>query len=286
MGMPTWVIFALGAAVLSATVNVIDKTVLARWMRRAEGSLAPYAVLEGASGLAALAVLGFPAMPLGERAAAVLAGAVYGLATVFYFRALKIGETSRLIPLYDLIPLLTLGFAVIFLGEQLSGRQLAAVLLIVLGALTLSMKHWGARGFIPGIGWMSLTVLATAAASILSKYALGEADAWTVFGYSRVGTFAVLLPFLPSAARLFAEAVRRHGGVVAAATGLSEGLTVTMVLLFIHAAARGPISLVSALVGTHPLFLLGLTFGIGERGDFARKAAAVAAIVAGAALVV
>ncbi len=295
--MPIWSLYALVAAACSATVNVIDKTVLVKWMRRAEGSLAPFAMLELLGGLLALSILGFPILAPLDLTASILAGAAYGLAAVFYFKALKIGEVTRIIPLYDLIPILVAIFAAVFLGEVLEPIHYAAIGLVVAGTVLLSGRHQGSFKIAPGMGWMILAILATAVAAILNKYALEDAETWAVFGWGRLGSAAATLPFLPAAGKAFLSSVKRFGWPVVLATTLSEALTVVVTLLFILAAADGPVALVSALVGIHPLFLLIFAILLGRKhpdflneslskGSLLRKAAATVLIIAGAALAV
>jgi len=71
----------------------------------------------------------------------VLSGLATGASWVCYFRALKLGEVSKVAPVDKFSILLVVLFAVIFLGERPSGREWAGIAMIVAGVLTLAFKR-------------------------------------------------------------------------------------------------------------------------------------------------
>jgi transporter family protein len=60
---------------------------------------------------------------------------------VCYFRALKIGEASRVAPIDKLSVLLVAVFAVIFLGERPSLKDWTGIALVGVGVLILSLRR-------------------------------------------------------------------------------------------------------------------------------------------------
>jgi transporter family protein len=70
----------------------------------------------------------------------VLSGIATGASWICYFRALKIGEASRVAPIDKLSVVLVAVFAVIFLGERLSTFHWFGILLIGAGAIILAVK--------------------------------------------------------------------------------------------------------------------------------------------------
>ena len=79
-------------------------------------------------------------MPAHAWAFLVLSGLATGASWFAYFRALKLGDASRVAPLDKLSIVLVAIFGVIFLGEKLSAVNWAGVVLIAAGALLLAMK--------------------------------------------------------------------------------------------------------------------------------------------------
>lgn len=67
----------------------------------------------------------------------ILSGLATGASWLFYFRALKLGQASRVAPLDKLSVPLAVLLAVVFLGEPLTWKVAAGVALIVGGALLL-----------------------------------------------------------------------------------------------------------------------------------------------------
>lgn len=71
----------------------------------------------------------------------VLSGLATGASWVCYFRALKIGDASKVAPVDKLSLLLVAVFAVLFLGERPSGREWVGILMIGAGVLVLAFKR-------------------------------------------------------------------------------------------------------------------------------------------------
>ncbi len=71
----------------------------------------------------------------------LLSGLATGASWVCYFRALKIGEASKVAPVDKLSLLLVALFAVIFLGERPSPREWAGIVLVGAGVLVLGFKR-------------------------------------------------------------------------------------------------------------------------------------------------
>ena len=69
-----------------------------------------------------------------------LSGIATGLSWLCYFRALQLGEASKVAPIDKLSVVFVLIFAAIFLGESLSVKTLIGGALIVAGAIVLVLK--------------------------------------------------------------------------------------------------------------------------------------------------
>ena len=71
----------------------------------------------------------------------VLSGLATGASWVCYFRALKIGDASKVAPVDKFSLLLVAVFAVLFLGERPSAREWTGILMIGAGVLVLALKR-------------------------------------------------------------------------------------------------------------------------------------------------
>ena len=71
----------------------------------------------------------------------VLSGLATGVSWVCYFRALKIGDASKVAPVDKLSLVLVAVFAVLFLDERPSIREWTGILMIGAGVLVLALKR-------------------------------------------------------------------------------------------------------------------------------------------------
>jgi transporter family protein len=70
-----------------------------------------------------------------------LSGLATGASWVCYFRALKIGEASKVAPVDKLSLVLVAVFAVLFLGERPGAREWLGIGLVAAGVLVLSLRR-------------------------------------------------------------------------------------------------------------------------------------------------
>ena len=71
----------------------------------------------------------------------VLSGLATGASWLCYFRALSIGEASKVAPVDKLSLLLVALFAVLFLGERPNAREWLGIALVGVGVLVLGFKR-------------------------------------------------------------------------------------------------------------------------------------------------
>ncbi|MFO1434201.1 MAG: EamA family transporter [Candidatus Competibacteraceae bacterium] len=71
----------------------------------------------------------------------VLSGLATGASWVCYFRALKIGDASKVAPVDKFSLVLVAVFAFLFLGERPAVREWAGILLVGAGVLILALKR-------------------------------------------------------------------------------------------------------------------------------------------------
>ena len=71
----------------------------------------------------------------------VLSGLATGASWVCYFRALQMGDASKVAPVYKLCLVLVAGFATLFLHERPTPREWVGILLVGAGVLILGFKR-------------------------------------------------------------------------------------------------------------------------------------------------
>lgn len=70
----------------------------------------------------------------------ILSGVATGLSWLFYFKAIQLGDVSRVAPIDKLSVVITIILAFIFLHEQVNLRVIIGALLIMVGSVLMLMK--------------------------------------------------------------------------------------------------------------------------------------------------
>lgn len=262
-----WLVYALLAHVLNASVFVIDKSLLASSSRIS--SPIRYAAWSGAAASSAVLLLYFSYVPVTAEvaAASLLAGVCWVAALWTLYVALKRGEPSAVVPLSgSAVPVFTWLSAVLFLGERLDGQSILAVVTLVAGGTLLSIR-WSRRvQRQPRIFVMAvLSGLLFAIYFAVVKYVyIIFPHFLAAFAYSRIGVGVaglVLLGLVAGRAdkRVLLKADRQKTTAkIAGAVVVSKTLGVIALLLLNYAISLGSVTVVNALQGTQYVFLLGL----------------------------
>ncbi|MGN0276939.1 MAG: EamA family transporter [Hominisplanchenecus sp.] len=110
----------------------------------------------------------------------ILSGLATGASWICYFHALQKGDINKVVPIDKSSTVLTILFALIFLGEGLTWGKAAAVLLIAVGTLLMiTRKEPEAEKKQQGKGWFVYAVLSAVFASltaILGKIGITGVD--------------------------------------------------------------------------------------------------------------
>lgn len=255
----SWITFSILAAFIWAIVNTVDKYVLTKWVRK---PIVPIMIL-GIIGLIAslfiFLIHGFSYLSYLNITLAFIAGIFYILANTFYFKAAKLEEISRIVPLFSLTPIFVLILATVFLGEIFTLEKYLGIFLLVAGAVLISLKNSLRLSFKKPFWFMMAAIMSFAITLVITKYLLNLADYWTVFAYIRIGTIFALIPIFYFHFGKLISTVREHGKKVIGIISINESLNVIAILFFTIAAASGYITLVESLASTQSFFVLLLT---------------------------
>lgn len=267
----SWLIIVIIAHLFSAVLFIIDKYLL----KREVPNPLTYAFWTGLLSIFTfiLAPFGFSIPNTNIIITSLMAGLIWLVATITFYTALHQGESSRVVPTVGgLIPIFTLGFSFVFIGERLSLGELIAFCLLVSGGVMLSLlvtdktKLFSnghrdiklSKAFIPAVG----SALAFSMYFVLTKFIFIHEPLINGIIWIRLGAaLGALLLLIPSSFRkiIFQKGVRfkrKAIGFFVAARGLGA---VSGLLLF-WAISLGSVTLVNALQGTQYLFLLLLAY--------------------------
>jgi drug/metabolite transporter (DMT)-like permease len=258
-----WLIIALVSYIAAAVVSILDKFILSnekvsplRFVFYSTIFVTPLFFLAPWTQL--------PVSWL-DWLAAILVG--FGFAGGLWTMYLGIAksEISHIGPLIGgIIPLFVLLFSRVFLRETISGRQLLAIFLLVLGSLLISSEYTGKKQEWHGaIAWGLVAAILFAVSHVAAKYLYNQIGfvGGFVWGRGFTGLFGVLLLLVPGFWReLFSSRMKwfRIKTSVSKLTlvAIDKILAVAALVLVQYAIFLGSVTVVNALAGVQYAFLL------------------------------
>lgn len=195
----TWIFYALIAPIFWSFSNFIDKYSLEKNVTNIFDFLFFSSIFGWLFLPILVLVFGFPefnTFSLLPISMGVLLVYSYG----FYGKALEVGETSRVVILFKLIPVLTLAFGFLFLGQTLTFMQFLAFLLVLSGALFVSIdKDIGGFKLYKGTYWLLCaiglwSVMFLISDWTLTKISFGEFMVFDTLGTALAGPLLLLIP--------------------------------------------------------------------------------------------
>ncbi len=132
-----WLVFAVGSAVFAALTSILAKVGIEGVNSNLATAIRTGVVLLLAWGMVFLtdAQAGLSAISGKSWLFLVLSGLATGASWLCYYRALQIGEASKVVPIDKLSVVITLILAFVFLHEQFTWRSAVGCLLISAGTL-------------------------------------------------------------------------------------------------------------------------------------------------------
>ena len=258
----------LGPAVLAPVLWAVSNLVDGRLVRSRALSAFTLCAITGAFGA-------FPAVILhlagshhypGWRVV-VLAG-VAGLLSLLsyypYYRALDAAHPAIAVLLWNIAPAAIAVLAFLFLGERLLTRGLVSVALLVASALVMSFPSTRGKCSKGTIGWMLLASTTVAAEAVLLKWLFAQApfEVVMVTTYSAGVLLAVLL--FAASTRVRRELARSLCGPTGLLVVFNEAINMTAGFASSVAISLGAVSVVKAVGGLQPLFVLGFSVLAGQ----------------------
>jgi uncharacterized membrane protein len=253
----TWLVFALLAACIWTVVNVVDKYVIGHEFRDPVvaivlKSYVTFLVFACASAFSGsdIAIGGRFILP------SMLAGACVSACIYFYYSSLRNGDMSKVVPLFSAAPLFTLLLGAVFLGERFAPLTYAGIILIVLGAVTISARHLRHHITFDRAALFALGVAATSSIrSVLVKAPADETTIWPLLFWIGLGSAITATPMLIAHfghIKIHSKKRFRAGLEHLVIVDLFDALGFLCLMI---AIGLGPVSLVIAILHTKPLLV-------------------------------
>jgi len=255
----TWITAALVVAAALGLVNIIDSHLITKRMPTLWAYLLPVSIIHIVYGLIFLNLYHLPGgVPAFPWFVAIAAAVTRTIAVLLMLYAMRTEEVSRVIPVVNTYPVFVAILAVPVLGEALNYLQWLAILMTVTGAVLISMRSQG-RGRGARLGKTVILLLASSllfgVSNTATKYALDYFTFWNMYSISDLcyGTAFFLISARPSFLRELRDMKER--GTALKLVAFNETLTLGGYILTFWAISRGPVALVSTIMGTRPCFV-------------------------------
>ena len=136
-----WIVFALLGALFAALTSIFSKIGLYGVDSNLAVAIRTVVILVFAWGivLATGRHAQLTAVPLRSWSFLILSGVSTGASWLFFYRALQLGEVSRVVPVDRLSLVLAILLAFMFLGEPISPKLLLGSAFVVLGVVIIAI---------------------------------------------------------------------------------------------------------------------------------------------------
>jgi len=262
-----WLLYALSGPILWALSTHIDKYLVEKYFRHSDTAvLIVFTAFLGIFALPVIWAFEPKVLQLSLLATGVMtvSGILYMGAMLFYLRAIQSEEASVVAPLFQASTLFTFVLGLVFLHELPRWPQLLGVVLIIGGAIGLSLdKHLHLASFKPRL--VLLMVAATfvlALSSVVFKYFAVNDEFWSTTFWTFVGEglFGAAILAVPKYRRQFVTLFRKNPGPVIGVNAANELINLGGGLGVRYASLLAPVALVSAVSATTTFFVF--LFGI------------------------
>ncbi len=267
----TWVLLSLGSTVTFAFISAMDKILIARFTPNPRTFIVMVGLTQFLLAIVIIPWTEWTGYTRQDVILAVVSGLTSGGYLVLMFWVMGTQDVSRVIPVTSTYPIFVAVLAFFLLGEQVGLLAWVGIFITVAGAALMSLGPT-ARAGDRGSGQVFAFILLIFASAgfglsqVFSKMVADSMDVWTLFFWRALGNGAACVVFTirPSGMSDLIDTLRRPTSV-----GLilfTEGALVFVALAFLLGAIySGPVSLVSTVMATRPLFVfaLGIVLSIG-----------------------
>lgn len=254
MIIPMWALLALIAAVSWSALNVIDKILISNHMSYQQILMTgPFEMLMLLPFLFFFKI----SMPLSLVPVVFVASLVAFLSIVAYYEGLKLGEVSRLAPLFTLSPMFVAVLSAIFLSEIFAPIKYFGIFLLILGGMLISFEHSAKKKFnLKAVLLFILSMVLFAVFAVTTKVILPQTTPFSIFFVSAI-FMRIFFPAYYWATQDRADFFRKiWHWKPAVLLFVSIILVISSYLLHIYAISIGFVTLVSALEEVQAFFVL------------------------------
>ena len=259
-----WINISLLSAAVFGTVNILDSHLLSKRMPSIKTFLLPIAIIHTIYSLILIYLFPLPAdTSLFIIIAAIGSGMLRTASVTIMLFIMTREEVSRVVPIVYTYPIFVAIMAVPLLGESLQYLEWLAIFTVVAGAVMISTQQnlSGSTKLLSKSFFLLFgSSLLLAFADLTSKYVLGYISFWNLFWVNAICMVVVffLISARPHVLKQLINMKQRSTAMVI--MGLNEFLAPVAILLSLRAIEMGPVSLVSTITSSRPIFVVIFAF--------------------------
>lgn len=258
-----WYFFAFLTPTLFGISNFIDKYVVEKKVRDPWVIVAVTSILAGVLGFILIFILGFPDVGILQTILLIGSGILLVFYLIPYYSALKMDDASRVVPLFQFIPVFSLVLSAVFLKESLNLRQTAGLLVVVFGGLFLSLERVSGKIFAPrkSLWFMLLSGFMYGTVAILFRFVSKDVNFWTSLAYEFMGSGlgGLLLFIFPNVRKNFSSQIQALKSILGLEI-INNVLAILAQTSEVYAVTLIAVPFVNVVGGIQPILLL--VFGI------------------------
>ena len=253
--MINWFTAALIAPALWAVITVIDHNLI----NKIYPSVLFGTIISSVfASIPSTLILSHHQIPPFFMVTAVFAGSVSVFQFYTYFQALKLNSPSLVVAFYNLTAVLVPILSYVFLKERLNQLAIIGFLLVLIPSIILSFSAINFEHKVKALKLMLTTIVLYSASLVTMKYVYQETDFLSGFGFYSLGHVVgvVSLMIFNSKARKVVSEARLLGLTIVGVLMSIEVISVLAEFFQNLSISSGSVSLVTALEGTQPIFVL------------------------------
>lgn len=181
-----WIFLSLLAPLFWASSNFVDKYILGKYTKSIFDFVFFSTITSWFLFAAIFLFVGVPELSW-YSLIPIATGMVLIYSYGFYGKALEQGDTSSLVILFKLIPVVTVILAFAFLGQTLSSNELIGFVVVLAGATIVSFEK--SKGIlIKGFGMILIAILMWSVMTLFIDYGLTKMSFWDYFMLDNLGS--------------------------------------------------------------------------------------------------
>ncbi len=195
-----------------------------------------------------------------EKFFLAVAGAMYSICILFYLYALEKEDASYVVPFWLLAPVFGFLLGIIFLGETIEPIKVLGAIVVLLGAVILSVEFEQKKKIKSiAVVLMLASALTIALSDIIYKKFAEHVDFWPSVFWNQIGMVAfgiICLIFVANYRRSFIGSIKEGGKEIATLNIAGETIQSIAIIANNYALMLAPVALVLLATYTfQPLFV-------------------------------